>query len=265
MAQEDLEHNTLAERTTAAQADVRSRPEDGRARESLFHLYCLSGQWSRAGAQLDALADLHASAKRLAPAYHGLLVAEIQRAQVFAGTAKPTIFGEPEEWLAWMAHALELLSRKEWSAAAALRNKAWEAAPKCRGLVSGDSFEWVADADPRLGPVLEAILEDTYHWVPFSRLASLALEQPETMGDLVWARAIFQWKQGGSTAGFIPVRYPATESSTDRALQMSEKTEWQEHPEGWVFGLGQRLLLTSQPDKDYPLLEIRQLQFAPAT
>jgi len=257
----EIDTTGLADELTATQAHVRSAPNDTRARELLFHLYCLTGQWMRAKAQLDALADLNAAVKRLAPAYHGLLAAESQRALVFAGKTQPIVFGEPEPWIAWMVHTLELLEKEQWAAAAELRAKAWQAAPSCTGVISGEPFEWLADADPRLGPVLEAILDGAYHWVPFFRLASVALEQPKTLGDLVWARAIFRWRGGGSTAGFIPVRYPATELSPEAALQKAEKTEWVEKPEGWVFGLGQRLFITNQADHEYPLLDLRTVEF----
>ena len=32
------------------------------------------------------------------------------------------------------------------------------------------AFEWIADADDRLGPVLEAIVNGRYYWVPFERV-----------------------------------------------------------------------------------------------
>ena len=47
-----------------------------------------------------------------------------------------------------------------------------ELAIHLRGSLNGQPFEWVADADSRLGPVMEAIINGRYYWVPFARLAS---------------------------------------------------------------------------------------------
>ena len=261
MAQEQIQSGKVAEELAAIQARLRAFPEDSRARESLFHFYCIAGQWDRAQAQLRALSDLNQGAKKLAPLFEALLRAELQRQAVFAGREKPTVFGEPEEWIAWQVRVLELISRNEGAAAAELRDRAWDAAPNSPGRIADDTFDWIADADGRLGPVLEAIIDGLYYWVPFFRIQSITMEEPKTLGDLVWARAVFQWFGGGGATGFIPVRYPGSETSGDGALQLARKTDWIEGPDGWTFGAGQRLFVTNQPDKDYPLLDTRRVEF----
>jgi type VI secretion system protein ImpE len=263
--QTQIRSDKVLEEVSAMQSRVRAFPEDRKAREALFHLYCITGQGDRAKTQLRALSDLDKGAKKLAPLYETLLQAELQRQAVLAGKAKPTIFGEPEEWVAWQARALELLSRKENSSAAELRDKAWSAAPNSPGSINGEAFEWIADADARFGPVLEVIVDGLYYWVPFVRIQSIALEEPKTLGDLVWARAVFQWRGGAGATGHIPVRYSSSEVASDGDLQLARKTEWTEQPNGWSFGMGQRLFITNQADKDYPLLETRKIEFHQTT
>ena len=259
-AQAQIQSDRVAEELSAMQSRVRAFPEDRQSREALFHLYCITGQWERAGAQLRALSGLDRGAKKLAPLYETLLQAELQRQKVLAGKAKPTVFGEPEEWIAWQARVLELLAANEGEAAAELRDKAWDAAPNSPGSIDGDVFDWIADADARLGPVLEAVVDGLYYWVPFIRIQSIMMEEPKTLGDLVWARAVFQWRGGVGATGFIPVRYSGSENGNGD-LQMARKTEWKEQPGGWVFGAGQRLFITSRSDKDYPLLDARKIEF----
>jgi type VI secretion system protein ImpE len=259
--QAQIRSDKLAEEISAMQSRLRAFPDDAKARETLFHLYCITGQWDRARVQLKALADQNKGAKKLAPLYETLLLAEQQRQAVLAAKAKPTIFGEPEEWIAWQVRVLELLSRNENGPAAELRDKAWSAAPNSPGSINGESFEWIADADARLGPVLEVIVDGLYYWVPFIRIQSISLEEPKTLGDLVWARAVFQWRGGVGANGHIPVRYSGSEMASDGDLQLARKTEWNERPEGWSFGIGQRLFITSQTDKDYPVLDTRKIEF----
>jgi type VI secretion system protein ImpE len=260
-AQAQIRSDRVAEEISATQSRLRAFPDDSKARETLFHLYCITGQWDRARTQLRALANQNKGAKKLAPLYETLLQAEQQRQAVLAGKTKPTIFGEPEEWIAWQVRVLELLSRNENAPAAELRDQAWNAAPNSPGRINGETFEWIADADARLGPILEVIIDGLYYWVPFIRIQAITLEEPKTLGDLVWARAVFQWRGGVGATGHIPVRYNGSEIASDGDLQLARKTEWNERPNGWSFGLGQRLFITSQTDKDYPILDIRKVEF----
>lgn len=260
-AQAQIQSDRVVEELSAIQSRVRAFPEDRQARETLFHLYCITGQWEKAGTQLRSLAGLDKGTKKLAPLYEKLLEAELQRQKVFARKAKPTIFGEPEEWIAWQARALELLSQNQSAPAAELRNKAWDAAPNSPGSIDGEAFDWIADADGRLGPILEAVVDGLYYWVPFIRIQSITMEPPKTLGDLVWTHAVFQWRGGAGTTGFIPTRYSGSETAGEGDLQMARKTEWTQRSDGWAFGMGQRLFITSQPDKDYPLLDARRIEF----
>ena len=264
-AHAQIQSDRLDEELSAVQSRVRAFPEDRQAREELFHLYSITGQWEKAGTQLRLLSGLDKGAKKLAPLYEALIKAELQRHAVLAGNAKPTIFGEPEEWMAWQVRVLELVSRNESAAAAELRDHAWDAAPNSPGNINGEVFDWIADADGRIGPILEAVVDGVYYWVPFIRIQSITMEEPKTLGDLVWARATFQWRGGAGATGFVPVRYNGSESSGNGDFQLARKTEWMEQPNGWVFGAGQRLFITSQTDRDYPLLDTRRIEFHPSS
>ena len=79
----------------------------------------------------------------------------------------------------------------QFAAAARLREQAFAAAPATCGRVDGQSFQWIADADSRLGPMLEVIIADRYFWVPFCRIRRIALEKPTDLRDLVWLPAQF--------------------------------------------------------------------------
>ena len=75
-------------------------------------------------------------------------------------------------------------------------------------------FEWLADADSRLGPILEAVIDGRYFWVPLENIHQIVLEKPKDLRDVVWVPAEFMWRNGGTAVGLIPSRYPGSESST---------------------------------------------------
>src|SRR6266403_2001468 len=95
----------------------------------------------------------------LPQSFQPVIACEMLRRQVFAGKHTPIIFGQPTEWVGLLVQANELAGKGEYNAAVGLRDKAFEAAPASPGTVNGAGFEWLADADSRLGPILEAIIE----------------------------------------------------------------------------------------------------------
>jgi len=142
--------------------------------------------------------------------------------------------------------------------AAALRSQALELAPTSTGTVNGTAFTWLADADSRLGPVLEAIVKGNYYWVPIQQIRSIEIEKPSDLRDSVWLPAVFTWSNGGQASGLIPTRYPGSEASVDSLLCLARKTVWQDKGNDNYHGLGQRLLATDS--EDYPLMEIRSIK-----
>ncbi len=80
------------------------------------------------------------------------------------------------------------------------------------GDIDGQPFEWIADADSRLGPVLEAVINGRYYWVPFSRLSRIQIEPPEDLRDMVWMPAHLQFENGGESVALIPTRYQGSGS-----------------------------------------------------
>jgi type VI secretion system protein ImpE len=240
------------------QEQVRARPGDARLRVFLFQLLCVLGQWERALNQLRVATELDAGTLVMAQVYGDAVRTEALRREVFAGHRQPLVFGQPERWVALLVAALEHTAAGRHDQAAVLREEAFEAAPATPGTVNGEPCAWLADADSRLGPVLEAIVEGRYWWVPFRHIAGIRLEPPADLRDLVWQPAQFTWANGGEAVGLIPARYPGSESAADPLLGLARRSEWLEPAPGVFLGLGQRVLATDAGE--YSLLELRDVQ-----
>ncbi len=124
------------------------------------------------------------------------------------------------------------------------------------------AFAWIADADARLGPVLETIMNGGYYWVPFERIRAIRIAPPEDLRDMVWAAAEIDWPNGGTAVALVPSRYAGSENAADQALSLARSTVWEEPTAGVFTGLGQRILATDAGE--YPLLEIREISLATA-
>jgi type VI secretion system protein ImpE len=252
-----LKNGDPAEALKLLQEQVRAKPGDAKLRVFLFQLLCVRGEWERALNQLKVATELDASALAMAQMYGEAVRCEAIRRDVFEGRKAPMVFGEPEQWLALLIESLLVAGRGEAGKSAELRSRAFEEADTSSGDINGQPFEWVADADSRLGPVLEAVINGRYYWVPFSRLASVTIEAPEDLRDMVWMPAQFQFENGGEVVGLIPTRYPGSERSEDGAVVLARKTEWREVAPDMHVGLGQRIIATDAVD--VPLLELRTL------
>ena len=209
--------------------------------------------------QLNVAAEMDADAALMAQVYRPALNCEVFRAGVFEGLRSPLFFGEPLEWMVALTQIPGLLASGKSAAAVDLRNNAFDAAPAISGQIDGQPFTWLADADERLGPTLEAVVNGKYYWIPFERISQIHIEPPANLRDVVWASTTFTWANQGQAVGLIPVRYPCSEMAEDNSLRLGRKTDWRNAGDDFYIGLGQRMFSTDQGE--YPLMEIRDVIF----
>jgi len=247
---------------TALMQEVRASPRDPKLRTFLFQMFCVTGEWERALTQLSVVAEFDKLALPMAQAYQMAIRCEVLREKVFRGERMPTVFGDPGDWVPLLIEANRLLASNRPDEAARLRDEALERAPENPGVLNGIPCGWIADADPRLGPVLEVYVDGRYFWVPFMRVREMHLEPPEDLRDQVWMPARFIWSNQGEAVGFVPTRYPGSATAKNPAIAMSRLTEWHDVGEDWSLPLGQRMLVSDS--EDVALMDVRQLTLEPS-
>lgn len=236
-------------------ARVRTNPSDPRARVGLARIFALTGQWDRVATQLQTAAQLDPSGVMYTQAYTGCARCERLRADVFAGKRTPLIVGEPPEWVALLVQALQAA---DGVSRAPLIEQALDQAPAIPGQLDGEPFDWIADGDARLGPVIEAFVDAKYYWIPFERIDRIAFDAPADLIDTVWLSCEIVLATGASQKGYVPVRYPGSESAADSALVLGRSTQWTELVEPHMIGLGQRMFITNHTER--ALLDCRELR-----
>lgn len=238
---------------------VRDDPADPSLRSFLFQFSSVTGDWSRAVKQLDVLGELKPDAMDLVTDYKAAIRAERVRTAVWAGEMAPPIFGEPRDWIAGLVQAQGHETRGEADAARALRADALDAAPADAGMLNDEPFSWCADADTRLGPVMEMIINGEYHWIAMADVARLEISPPKDVRDLVWSACLLTLSNGGMFPVFLPVRYPGAVESGDPQQMLARMTDFRALSGDHAAGIGQRMLATDRID--VPILELRSLQF----
>jgi type VI secretion system protein ImpE len=273
-----LREGKLDEALAALQMQVRAKPADAKLRVFLFQLLAVQGSWERALTQLNVAGEMDAGTLAMVQTYREAIRCELLRADIFAGKRSPLIFGQPDEWLALLMQALRLTAEGKHAAAADLRAKAFDAAPATSGTIAVATltrsvsegpaakepppepiaFDWLADADSRLGPVIEAIFNGRYYWVPLHRVQRLVIDPPADLRDVVWMPAHFVWANGGDTVALLPTRYAGSESSPDPLIKLARKTDWTEPAPGVYLGQGQRMLAADSGE--FSLMDVREIK-----
>ena len=253
-----LRDGDLKSSLESIQNQIRLDAANVKHRIFLFQLLVILGSWDRAAKQLDVIAEMDVSTLLMVNEYRAAIECELYREDVFLGNQNPVFMGQPDEWQALILQSLKSLSENNEPDSNKLRTKALEMAPTTAGSINGDAFEWIADADTRLGPLLEVFVEGQYRWVPFTNIKRIAIEPPENLRDFVWMPAHIQWETEGESFVLIPTRYPFS-AEQNAELALSRKTEWIEKGEDSFIGFGQRLFTTDA--NDYSLLDVRDIFF----
>jgi type VI secretion system protein ImpE len=225
----------LAEAVRALSAEVRENPADARRRTFLFELLCFAGEYDRADKQLEVLGQAGPDSEIGVLLYRSALYAERQRQDLFARGEYPKHSDSPE--------------------------------PKRTGAFNGKAFSSFSDADPRLGARLELFAAGTYLWLPLEHVASVRIEAPKRLRDLLWTPAAVRTTPSfkGAELGevLLPVLSPFSSQHRDEAVRLGRATVW-EQPDGYdeQVPFGQKMWLID--DEEIPFLELRTLEFNPA-
>lgn len=246
---------SLAQMFLDAQARAKAAPADLAARSSLWQIFAARGELDRARAQLDMMLKLDASWAMEVQGCHALLDAEKRRNDVFAGREPPTCLGEPPRWFGSLAAALPPLSHGQHEAAGLLLAQVLEDAEPCAGSLNGTRFEWICDADARLGPCLEVVAQGKYVWLQIRSIRRLVCAPPEELRDLIWQPAKLELDDSGALDVFLPARYPG--AATDEHM-LARQTDWEAIGGDLFVGHGQKCFST---DADmFGLLDLRELR-----
>lgn len=233
-AEELFREGKLDEAIRSVGSSLRDDPSNVQKRTFLFELLCFAGEFDRAEKQLDLLGDQNKDAMLASLLYRGAMSAERTRQDMFAnGNLTPPKLD----------------------------------APPVSGLVNGKPFASISDADPRIGARLEVIAGGDYLWIGFEHIASLKIEAPKRLRDLLWATA--RLRTGPSFQGqdlgdvLLPALTPGVLDSDDVQIRLGRVTEWFRNESGLEFPLGRKVLLVD--GEEVPLLEIRTLEIQAAS
>jgi type VI secretion system protein ImpE len=214
---------------TALGDELKKQPLDAKRRTMLFELLCFAGEYDRAEKQLDMLADSSKEAIAGILVYKAALHAERTRQEMFA--------------------------RGQFPADTPRSSGA--------GAVNGTPCAAFTDVDPRIGDHLEVFIAGSYTWIPLEYVASLAIETPAKLRDLIWAPArlevtpAFRLQELGEV--LLPVLSPLSWKHEEDAVRLGSTTVWEDDERFGQVPFGQKIFAAD--DQEMALLEVRSLSF----
>ena len=110
---------------------------------------------------------------------------------------------------------------------------------------------------------LEVFAGGAYMWLPFEQIASVRIEAPRRLRDLLWTPAIVRARAHAKEKDLgevlLPALAPFSWKHQDEVVRLGRATAWEESSEG-ELPVGQKMFLVD--DAEFPLLELRQLEFS---
>ncbi|WP_178119482.1 type VI secretion system accessory protein TagJ [Pseudomonas sp. SCB32] len=248
------------------QERVRAEPTSATERFRLFQVLSMRGRWDDAKRQLQQALSNDASLLPMIRSYQFIIDAELQRDRCWRGEAPVSMAALAiEDWATHLAEDCAQLDAPE-RLASNLAN-----APALRGEIDvvregaqdihTHEFQWIADGDGRLGPMLELIGPQGYGWMPLTRVREIEIAAPQNGVDRLWARAVLTLTSGERQRTTMPVRYVGDYASLSSSLLLGQETCWRALGDKSLqlfAGVGQRMWITDQDE--YALLDVRAVR-----
>lgn len=258
-----LSDKTLVEVVKQLEQEIRKQPTVIEKRLFLFQLMVVMGEWQRALQQLQVCVGLDKEMASVAHIYGDLVRSEFYRNKVFSGEISPRFLQEPPTWCAGFLRSLVLQAQNSVEKADQVRSEALNQIPECSGVIydrdnNQYTFAWLIDADSRLGPIIELILNGQYMWLALNQIKKIRIEPPYNLCDVVWVAAEITLKNGDEVSAFVPVRYPHSETAND-GVKLARITTWCDVGATATIGMGQRMWMTDIAD--FSLLDTNNIVF----
>jgi type VI secretion system protein ImpE len=248
------------------QQRIRDEPTSAAERFGLFQTLSMRGDWEGANRQLRQALNNDSSLLPIVRSYQLILDAELQRERCLHGEQPPQLMMLTDE--AWALSLAEDYVRQDnlehlashLAQAPALRGEI-DVVQDGSEEVQTETFDWIADGDSRLGPMLELIHQQGYCWLPMSQVREIEISAPQSGFDRLWTRVAITRTNGERLRATIPVRYAGNYTTQPDSLLLGRGTRWNSLGDAALqlfTGEGQRMWITDVGE--FALLDVRAMR-----
>jgi len=238
---------------------VKSNPTIYAARAFLFELSLFSGEWDRADRQLDTIGHQDANSAIGSLIYRQNLSAERDRIKFFEEGLRPETPDTPTDYINDLFTANGLVREGKTAEARELLDKVEEERPAYSCVVNGQSFSDLRDYNDLTMCVFEAIVKDSYVWLPFESVKSIKFLERKSLRDVFWPQAEFELTNGTNGELFLPSLYVNSWKNADDQVRLGRSVDWRDAGDEIYIGEGGRVF--TMDGKDKPIVDITSIEF----
>lgn len=261
-AKTQLDAGNLNGSVAAALSSVKANPTDVQSRIFLFELSCFSGDWDRAERQLDVIGHQDVKAMIGSQIYKQNFQAERSRMRYFSDGLKPEFLAPPPPYVEDLLAANNRVREGNMNEAREILDKVEEERPAFDCKLNGHEKEDFRDYNDLTMCVFEALLKETYVWLPMEQVKKIEFFEPKSLRDLYWIQAKVELNNGLGGEMFLPSLYANSWRSEDDAVRLGRKTDWRDAGGEIYIGEGLREFFSEGEAKS--ILEIKEIEFAQA-
>lgn len=254
-----LDSGNLKGAIDSALALVKSNPTDVTGRIFLFELSCFAGDWERAEKQLEVIGHQDAIAMVGSKIYQQNLKAERDRINFFESGTRPESAMKFPEYVEDLVKANELIRLGKTGEGRVMLDQVATNRPAFKCSVNGTEFSDIRDYNDATMCVIEAIIKDSYVWLPFEQIESIEFSERKSLRDVYWPQAKFELTNGTSGEMFVPSLYVNSWKADDDLVRLGRSVDWHDIGDEIYAGEGGRVF--TMDGKDRSLLDITSIHF----
>lgn len=258
-AKTQLDAGNLDAAVNLALTDVKSKPTDVTARTFLFELSCFSGDWERAEKQLDVIGQQDVNAMIGAQIFKQNFRAERDRIRYFEDGLMPECLMVPPKYVEKLLVANNYVREGNIADARKVLDEVEEERPAFECSVNGQKVEDFRDYNDLTMCVFEAIVKESYTWLPFEHIKKIEFFPPKSLRDLYWLQAEVEMTNGTKGEMFFPALYAGSSKSGNDQVRLGRMTDWRDLGEDVFVGEGTRMFWFDGEHKS--ILDLKDIEF----
>lgn len=258
-AKSHLDAGRLNEAVQSALSNVKSHPSDIPARTFLFELSCFSGDWDRAEKQIDVIGHQDSKAAMSSLIYRQNFSVERDRMKFFADGEKPAAAIPPPAYVEDLIRANDLIRDGKTAEARQMLDEVEEKRPAFPCTVNGEDFTDFRDYNDSTMCVFEAIIKDSYVWLPFEQVVTIKFFERKSLRDVFWLQAEVELTDGTNGEMFVPSLYANSWKHEEDGVRLGRSVDWRDAGDDIYVGEGSKLFMMDGTNMS--ILDIKTIEF----